>query len=194
MNLPKLKTILLALAMPVLAAASVPASVTRAVKQVNDAASLSVTCSINGQPAELLLSNPCFSIDLGKARIVYDGKTQWSYNATDREVTILNPTPDELNQANPLLILRNLANDFNGTSVKGKPNAVRLTPLDPENDVAEATVTFDPTSGWPVAMTLITGSGRAEITNLKFSTSKTKKPASAFTFKAPAGTTITDLR
>lgn len=194
MNLPKLKAIILALTMPILAAAAVPTSVTRAVKLVNDAAAINVTCAINGQPAELSLSHPCFSIDLGKARIVYNGKTQWSYNAADREVTILNPTPDELGQSNPLLILRNLANDFNGTTVKGKPNTVRLTPLDPENDVAEATVTFDPTSGWPVAMTLITGSGRAEITNLKFSTSKTKKPASAFTFKAPAGTTITDLR
>lgn len=176
------------------ASAAVPASVSRAVKQANDAAAIDVTCTINGARASLALSHPCFIIDLGDAKIYYDGQNQWSYNAVDKEVTILNPSADELSQANPLLILRNLANDYSGTPVKGKPNTVRLTPLNPESDVAEVTVTFDPTSGWPVSMSLITGSGRADITNLKFTTTKTKKPASAFKFQAPKGTKVTDLR
>lgn len=181
-------------ALPLAVGAAVPASVTRAVKQVNDAAAIDVACTINGHSASLSLSHPCFIIDLGDAKIYYDGTTQWAYSAKDKEVTVLNPTDDELSQANPLLILRNLANDYSGAPVKGKPNTVRLTPLDPASDVAEATVTFDPSSGWPVSMTLITGSGRADITNLRFTPSKTKKAASAFKFQAPKGTTVTDLR
>lgn len=184
----------LAASLPLCVAAAVPVSVTRAVRQVNESASLDVTCTINGQKAALRLSRPCFMVDLGDARIYYDGETQWAYSVPDKEVTILNPTPDELSQANPLMILGSLADEFSGTPVKGKPNTVRLTPLDPASDVAEATVTFDPSTGWPVAMTLITGSGRADITGIAITPSKTKKPASAFKFQAPKGTTVTDLR
>lgn len=176
------------------ATAAVPASVSRAVKQVNAAKSLDVTCTINGRPASMTLSGENFILDLGDAKIYFDGKTQWSYSAADNEVTIFEPTADELAQSNPLQILRRLASDYNGAPAKGSPDSVRLTPVNKQSDIAEATVTFDPASGWPVAMTLITGSGRADIKQIKFTPSQTARPASAFRFTAPAGATVSDLR
>lgn len=177
-----------------IASAEVPASVKRAVKQVNEAPTLTISCEINASPASMTLSGQCFSMVLNDASIHFDGTTQWAYNAADREVTIIEPTPEELAQTNPLYILRSLEQHFNGASVKGRPNTVRLTPKAADSDIAEVNVTFNPTSGWPLSMTIVSSSGRTDISALKFSPSKTQTPASAFKFQVPKGTQITDFR
>ncbi|MCM1309776.1 MAG: outer membrane lipoprotein carrier protein LolA [Bacteroides sp.] len=174
--------------------AAVPASITRVVKQVKDAPALEVVCTINGRAASMTLSGQCFRFDLGNAQVYYDGVTQWSYSPIDKEVTLLTPTAEEVAESNPLGILASLEKDFDGVAVTGKANTVRLTPKNPRGPIAEATITFSPTSGWPTHITLISGGRRAEITNLRFSPSATKRPASSFQFNPPKGTTITDLR
>lgn len=180
--------------LPLCAGADVPASISRAVRQAREAATLEVECTLNGRAASMTLSGNCFSFDLGNAGVYYNGTTQWSYSPADREVTIFNPTAAELAESNPLGLLRNLESDFNGSAVKGLANTVRLTPRDPRSQIGEVTVTLNPSSGWPTSMTVIIGGNRAEIRNLRFSPSKTKKPAEAFTFSPPKGVTITDLR
>lgn len=197
-----MKTLLLRLAMAALAlcgtaaaaTAAVPASVTRAVDQAKGAATLEVACTVNGRAATMILSGDCFSIDMGTAQVYFNGKTQWTYSPADKEVVIMEPTDEELAETNPLRVLRSLSSDFNGAPVKGRANTVRLTPVSPRSQIAEATVTFDPSTGWPTEMTLITGSGRADFKNLRFTPSKTKRPAEAFQFTPPSGTTISDLR
>lgn len=174
--------------------AGVPAAVERAVQKVNAAPTLNVACQINGVAASMTLSDNCFMIDLSGNIVSYDGKTQWSYSSADNEVVIVEPTPYELAETNPLHVLRHLATDYNGTEVKGVADTVRLTPVDPESDIAEATVTFNRSTGWPATLTLITGSGRADITDIKFSVNQTATAASAFQFKAPQGAKIIDLR
>lgn len=176
------------------AVAAVPASVSRAVKQADEAGTLDIACTVNGRAASMTLSGDCFHLDLGTAHVYFDGKTQWSYSPADKEVTIMEPTADELAETNPLHILHSLDKEFSGSPVKGKTNTVRLTPVSPRSQVAEATVTFDPSTGWPTEMTLITGSGRAEFRNLRFTPAKARKDAGAFRFQAPAGTTVSDLR
>lgn len=176
------------------AQAAVPASVTRAVSQIDAAPGLEVTCSINGRAASLNLGGECFILDLGNAKVYYDGKTQWSYLPAEGEVTIIEPTADEVADSNPLQILRHLASDYSGAAVRGEPNAVRLTPTNRRSEIAEATVTFDPQTGWPVKMTLITGSGRADITDIRFQVSKSRRPVADFRFSPPKGATVTDLR
>lgn len=177
------------------ATAKVPASVTRAVKQANDAAAMEIQCTINGAPASLTMSGECFIMDLGDAQVYYDGTTQWAYNAADSEVTIIEPTDEELAATNPLRILQRLETDYDGSALPGKPDTVRLTPTDADNtDIAEVTATFSSATGWPTSLTIITASGRAGITNLSFTVASTKTPVSVFKFKAPKGTTITDLR
>lgn len=176
------------------AAAEVPAAVARAARRAKEAPALNVACSINGRPATLTTSGTCFRLDLGGARVYFDGKTQWSYSPADKEVTILNPTPAEIAESNPLIILQNLNNEFDGKTLPGKPDTVRLTSRNPRSTIAEATVTFSSSTGWPTHITLVSGGQRIEISNLRFSTSKTKPTPSTFSFQPPSGTTITDLR
>lgn len=186
--------ILLAALLPLAVGAAVPASVSRAADRVRSATTLDVECTLNGRAASMTLSGNCFCFNLGDVMVYYNGTTQWSYSRADSEVTILNPTAEELAESNPLGLLRNLERDFNGSTVNGRANTVRLTPRDPRSPIGEVTVTFDPASGWPTHMTVIIGGNRAEISNLRFTPSKTKKPAEAFTFSPPKGVTITDLR
>lgn len=190
----KLLSILLMAVTAFAAGAKVPAQVTRAVKQVKGAPALNVECTINGHAASATLCGDMFAYDLGMARVYYDGKTQWSYSPADKEVTVFTPTASELAESNPLQILSRLASDYSGAAVAGRPNTVRLTALNPRNQVNEVTVTFNPSTGWPTEMTIIAGGQRAELRNFRFSPSKTKKPVEAFRFQAPKGTNINDLR
>jgi len=176
------------------AAAEVPASLARAARRAKEAPALNVACTINGHAATLTTSGTCFRLDLGGAKVFFDGKTQWSYSPADKEVTILNPTPAEIAESNPLVILQNINNDFDGKTLPGKPDTVRLTPRNPRSSIAEATITFNSSTGWPTHITLISGGQRIEISALKFSSSKTKPAPSTFSFQPPSGTTITDLR
>ena len=183
-----------ALLLSLTAVASVPVSVSKAVKQANDAAALKIECVINDMPASLSMSGECFLMDFGQSKIYYDGTTQWAYNAEDAEVTIVEPTVEELNMTNPLRILARLSVDYEGTVLPNGRNTVRLTPLSANNDIAEVTVTFSSQTGWPTKMTIITGAGRADIDNIAFTVSDAQTPVTAFRFKMPQGITTIDLR
>ncbi|MBD5188587.1 MAG: hypothetical protein HDS96_05680 [Bacteroidales bacterium] len=176
------------------AGAKVPAAVDRAVGQIKAAPAIDVECTINGHAASATLCGDMFAFDFGQARVFYDGQTQWSYSPADKEVTVFTPTAAELAESNPLRILSRLASDYSGAAVNGRPNTVRLSALNPKNQINEVTVTFNPQTGWPTEMTIISGGSRAELRNFRFAPSKTKKPVEAFRFQAPKGTTINDLR
>jgi len=47
-----------------------------------------------------------FSLSVDGANVFFDGKTQWTYLASNNEVSITEPTEDELGEVNPILILR----------------------------------------------------------------------------------------
>lgn len=187
-------TTVLALAIACSAAAEVPAAIDRAARRAKEAPTLNVACTINGQPATLTSSGTCFHIDLGDSQVYFNGKTQWSYSEADKEVTVLNPTAAEIAESNPLIILQNLNSDFDGKALPGKADIVRLKPRNPRSPISEASVTMNPTTGWPSRIVLISGGQQIDIADLKISTSKTKRAPSTFTFRPPKGTTITDLR
>lgn len=188
------KIILIAILWPLMAWTAVPSSVSRAIKQADEAASLEVECTLNGRLATLVTSGDFFRFDLGNAQVWYDGSNQWSYSPELKEVTIFKPTRQELAESNPLAILRSLESEFDGEAVKGLVNTVRMTPRDKRSNIAEATVTFNPTNGWPTALTIIMGSQRLEFRNFRFTPAKTKLPREAFIFNVKSDMQVTDLR
>lgn len=46
-----------------------------------------------------------FTLEMDESKAWFDGKTQWTYLKSDNEVTITEPTVDELAQINPMAIL-----------------------------------------------------------------------------------------
>lgn len=175
------------------ASAAVPARVKAAAKQIATVPTTQVKFLCNGRPGTMVLGDGGkFAIDLGDMKLFYDGKTQWAYSAADKEVTILEPTPEELALGNPASVLASLGSEFTGVKVKGE--TYRLTPVKRSGDIAEVTVGFPVTGVWPQSMTVVAAGGTLSIADMKFTQQKTKRPVSTFQFKAPAGTTITDLR
>lgn len=175
------------------ASAELPARVKAAAQKVNASPALQVTFKANGSPGTMLLGDGGkFALEAGNIKVYYDGKTQWAYSAADKEVTILNPTADELAAGIPAAILSTLGSAFNGVKIKGE--TYRLTPKTQGTDIAEVTVSFPGSGSYPQSMTIIASGGSLSISDMKFTPLKAKRPLSAFQFKAPKGTTITDLR
>lgn len=176
-----------------IAMAKMPARVSAVAKQIGASPAIQVNFLCNGRQSSMLLGdNGKFALDLVDVKIYYDGKTQWAYSAADKEVTIINPTSDELVTGNPAAILASLGSDFNGTKVKDE--TYKLTPVKPDGDIREVSVSFPATGVWPHSMTIVAAAGTLSVSDMKFTPSKTARPVSAFQFKVPKGTTVTDLR
>lgn len=173
--------------------AAVPERINAVAKQIETSAAVQVSFLCNGHRSTMLLGDGGkFAIDLGDVKIFYDGKTQWAYSAADKEVTIINPTAEELAIGNPASVLANLGKDFNGVKVKGE--TYKLTPAKPNDDIREVTVSFPGAGVWPQSMSIVAAGGTLSVSDMKFTPSKTKRPLSAFQFNIPKGTTVTDLR
>lgn len=173
--------------------AAVPERINAVAKQIETSAAVQVSFLCNGHRSTMLLGDGGkFAIDLGDVKIFYDGKTQWAYSAADKEVTIINPTAEELAIGNPASILATIGKDFNGVKVKGE--TYKLTPAKPNDDIREVTVSFPGAGVWPQSMSIVAAGGTLSVSDMKFTPSKTKRPLSAFQFNIPKGTTVTDLR
>lgn len=190
MKHPILTSLLLTLSLN--AAAAVPQRVADAADAIKKAPAIVATFSANGTPGTLVMGQGgMFALDLGDAKIYYDGKTQWAYSADDNEATSFSPTADELLQANPASILANLDTAFKGTDLGG--NTFRLTPLSAAQEVTEVVVTFPQSGTWPTAMTIRANGMNVNATAMKFTVEQTKRPSSAFQFTPPAGCRVTNL-
>ena len=88
------------------------------------------------QQGILLLKGECFCfyLECGGVKSWFDGKTQWSYVEQNEEVTISNPSPEELQSINPYALINSYASLFDyryGTrhTIKGKQgDEIILTP------------------------------------------------------------------
>ena len=86
------------------------------------------------QQGILLLKGECFYLECGGVKSWFDGKTQWSYVEQNEEVTISNPSPEELQSINPYALINSYASLFDyryGTrhTIKGKQgDEIILTP------------------------------------------------------------------
>lgn len=173
--------------------AALPQRLADLAKRVQTSAALSVTFTANGSAGSLKMNNDgAYALDMGKAKVFYNGTTQWSYSEADNQVTVFNPSPGELEQSNPAAILRNLSSNFNATAESD--GSFRLTPRTKHSGIAEVRLRFaNSKSLWPGEMVIVSGSGQLRLTAMKFTAGKNKFPASAFQFKAPKGTEVISL-
>lgn len=128
----------------------------------------------------------------------YDGKTQWSYNKENNEVSVSEPTAQELGQINPFVIINNFRDDFNASNLAAPKGFLKLElkAKDPKSDIAEAVVTLNEKTMMPTQIQLTT-SDKQQVTILLTSvTTGQKYNIKAFQFHAPnyPGVQIVDLR
>lgn len=86
------------------------------------------------QKGILLLKGSCFYLDCAGVKSWFNGKTQWSYVQQNEEVTISNPTAEEIQSVNPYALITSYKTLFNyrykGTQTRNgkKGQEIVLTP------------------------------------------------------------------
>ena len=84
-------------------------------------------------PGKITMQGDKFLLTMFDIEAAYDGKTMYMYSAQTDELTLSNPTEQELIQANPFLFAKTLVgvcNIVEKTSSDGKNTIVTLTPKD----------------------------------------------------------------
>ena len=132
----------------------------------------------------------------------FNGTTQWVYMDAADEVNISNPSTEELESINPMLLLQNYSKGYTVVSNKDvskgngtKVASVKLTPHE-QGELLAVEIQLDKQTAFPVQMTLSMQNDIqmvVTITNLKLNK---KYPANYFTFNASdyPGVEIIDLR
>lgn len=98
-----------------------------------------------------------FYLETEEMKVWFNGKTQWVYYNQSDEVTITEPTAEELSTTNPVAILSDLKRGSKISLAKQKnvqQQIVVLTPKDPKASFSKAEVHFHKATGQLAAMTL----------------------------------------
>jgi outer membrane lipoprotein-sorting protein len=92
-------------------------------------------------------------------RTWYNGTTQWTYMLSTDEVYVTEPSDDELQLINPIMLLRTYNNDFNlsyineNTSDNGKPaHNVLLASKASQSDIEKIEIQIEKATSLPVKM------------------------------------------
>lgn len=109
-----------------------------------------------------ILKGNKFMLDMTGAKAWFDGKTQWMYVASNKEVTVTEPSEAELADVNPLAILsKYTAKSYIGFSkVKSAANQViELTPKSKKDDFLKIEVQVSKSTGNLVSIRMIDKKG-----------------------------------
>ena len=84
-------------------------------------------------PGDIILHGNCFRLTMFGTEAAYDGKTMYMYSGETDELTLTNPTEQELTETNPFLYAKALIPVCNVTeraTSDGQQTIVTLTPKD----------------------------------------------------------------
>ncbi|MDL2222115.1 outer-membrane lipoprotein carrier protein LolA [Parabacteroides sp. OttesenSCG-928-N08] len=135
-------------------------------------------------------------------RIWFDGTTQWVYMTRHEEVNISNPTGDELQQTNPMILLNSYKQNFKvslageSTAASGKSAYdVELTPKK-KGDIERVTIQIEKSSQLPVRISIRGKNGMATTIQIENLQTNQDQPDSLFRFdeKAYPDVDLIDLR
>lgn len=102
-----------------------------------------------------------FVLNTPDIRTWYDGKTQWSYMVRSEEVNISNPSGDELQFLNPMILLRTYKKGFDLTYVgestadNGKMAEDVLMISKSKDDIEKIEVQIEKATSFPIRITVI---------------------------------------
>ena len=111
---------------------------------------------------QILLKGDKFFLDIPDQMICFDGKTQWVYDKSVEEVSILNPQPGDIQTFNPISIFELYKTDcdykYNGEKTdiqKRKVQEVSLFPKNKNEDIRLVDIQIDPSNGMPIFFRVI---------------------------------------
>ncbi len=119
-----------------------------------EALSVSFTMDMAGAPStrgQLTMSGKQFKLTTPGMTIWFDGTTQWTYIAQNKEVNITAPTADELAETNPFEVITNSKQKYD-CHLLSSTSATEIIDMRAKSDnsaVKDVLITIDKQSGWP---------------------------------------------
>lgn len=153
------------------------------------------------QQGSLFMKKDCFFLDCGDVKSWFDGTTQWSYVASNEEVTVSNPTPEELQATNPYAIISSYKTMYRCRyeglqAYKGKQvHCIVLTPTDPDSQVQAVTLRLS-TDYRPVSVRVDAEGGDTQTFDVvRYRKADNLSPSTfRFDVKQYPGTEVIDMR
>jgi outer membrane lipoprotein-sorting protein len=127
-----------------------------------------------------------FIMNMSEMTVYFNGKTQWVYSSENEEVTITEPTDQELAETNPMAILYSYrstsdikfaANNSNSTNY-----VIEMTPKTKKSELQKITVVINKKSGNLLSITQLEKSGNTMTLTLTNYQNKISIADSAFNF------------
>ena len=170
--------------------------------RLSSAPSVEVTFTINGgegpvQGSATMAADKYF-MTTPVLTVWYDGRTQWTFLKSSGEVSITEPTADELMASNPFAILSSPADHYTlrmlGDSQGRK--RVEMTPKSKMSGISRIVLFVNPSTSWPSAIVVSFDDGRSVDVVVDNISSGKAVPVGTFRYNSkrfPA-TEIIDLR
>ncbi len=168
--------------------------------KVNNAPALTVKFRLtfgNGHSdCTMTMAKEKYRLSSKEMEVWYDGSTMWTYSTASKELSITDPTDDELLECNPFAILNGVTKVYNAHRLKGQSYEIELTAKAKGSTIRKAVVSINPKTYLPTKLVVTLSNGRTFSAAVTSSAVGKAVPASTFIYnksKFPAKETI-DLR
>lgn len=133
-------------------------------QKVNNTPSISMKFVLsfdnNQLPCNLVISKEKYHLSSKDMQVWYDGVTQWTYLTATQQLSITEPTPDELMECNPFAILNHYKKAYTSKKIVGKGLNIELTAKATANSVQKAVISINPKTNLPSKVTITLSNGK----------------------------------
>lgn len=170
---------------------------------INNANGLSASFNIDygtqRLTGSLKTSGKMFVLQTSSSSTWFDGKNMWTFNAKNNVTTLINPTAQEVAEANPLLLVNSYSAQFTASFAKNQTKGCKtilLTPKSKSIGYKSVLVTIPDGSNYPSKLVVVPTSGQT--VKISISNVRTSQKFSNSTFVYPKSkypkAEIVDLR
>lgn len=155
-----------------------------------------LSVGVNRSNCRLTVSRDKYRLSSPDLEVWYDGATQWAYSTSDKEVSITDPTEEELMESNPFAIVTNYKKSYTCRRLSGDKNEIELVAKSKMATVRKAVVTIDGRTWLPTKLIVTMANGRTFAATVTSAAEGKALPSTTFIYnkeKYPAKTII-DLR
>lgn len=174
--------------------------IARCAARITDAPSLKFKFTLQygdkSSPCDITVAKQRYRMSSPEMEVWYDGSTQWTYASAQKELSITEPTADELLECNPFAILNHYAKAYNCRRLSDKELKIEMTAKSSASTVRRAVVDIDASTYLPKKLTVTLSNGRTFTATVGSAVVGKALAASFFTYdkaKYPAVETV-DLR
>lgn len=157
---------------------------------------MTLSANSSNTAGTLTFAGEKFRFDSGEMSVFYDGATQWTLDKGAGEVSLTNPTAEEIIETNPLAFMRNYQKRYK-VSLKSSSSTTYVVHMDAKTKstyVRSADVTVNASTMMPTSVTAILSTGQHLRISIASMTTGNTLPISSFRFdtkKIPISKSLT---